>query len=927
MDTMHSARRSRPVARLVAWGSALAAAAVLLAGGLAAARVVAAADDEDEGLGPPALYDELRRARPEPAGRISGGSLWVDRFEFALEEGDLYLVPPVAGRVPIAVFLGRGTVRAWPPDGVEHQQLRKLIEEDYLEEEFERAIFWSTGGLDARLREMAGGPPGREAKKAADLLDDRREANLEQRLFNAESRVLMELWRAAAEPPLPAADRPYFFAEIDGEEHDWFSIEVEPRVLEEVGVGQFDRHRKISNTWMSFHALDNFEPETVEPALGRFPRDPEVEGPADPDDDRDDDDDWSFRDYGLLPRLLMPDHEPWRPRAAVSRADVDLAIEGNGDAVASVALAVEPLEPLAVVRFRMSPFAEVKDVRWRPGVPAGVDDVLSTPLLGVVAAGTDAASAEEDVPGAPARGSRDEPPAGNANETGEPPAGNANESEELPDPDTPAALTGESVHFVQAKHDRRMNEDLYEPFVTVLLPRPVAAGERFLLEIAYEGELLERLRDASGYVLKDTVHWIPRHPHNRKRRFHLTFRTPERYRIAAGGALLDERVDDDTRITRWAVDEPVRGTMAFHMGRFEVEEVAHDDLPPIAVYADRHHIGFAPGNREKTVEDLIGSIRTYSDYFGPYPFDSLLVTETRETGGQAFPGFVLLTFQVFGALHTGESELFRAHEVAHQWWGASVDWESYRDQWISEGFANYSAALYTLVGLEEEDEFLRMMNAWRLDAIGEVNVSQAVGLNRYGHIPAVIRESDGNESGPVVAGVRLQTSDTPFDYRLLVYEKGAYILHMLRMLLLDLETGDDERFREMMRGFVRDHAGGVASTQSFEAAVTEAFGEPMDWFFDQWVYGVDVPRYRPDLDVSPLRDAAMPFVVHGTVRQEEVPPGFRMAVPIRLEFRDHEPILQRIWVDREEVAVEIPVPAEPERIDFNYHHAVLAHVR
>ena len=916
MDSMHSTRRSRPTARRAARRSALAAAAaLLLAGGTVGTRVIAAAADDDEGLGAPPLYDELRRARPAPAGHISGGSLWVDRFEFTFEEGDLYLTPPVAGRAPIAVFLGRGTVRAWPPDGVEHQQLRKLIEEDHLEEEFERAIFWSTGDLDARLRALASGAPGREVKKAADLLDDRREANLEQRLFNVESRVLMELWRAAAEPSLPAGDRPYFFAELDGEEHDWFSIEVDPHVLEEVGVGQFDRHRKIGNTWMSFHALDNFEPETVEPALGRFPRDPEVEGPADPDDDRDDDD-WSFRDYGLLPRLLMPDHELWRPRAAVSRADVDLAIEGNGDAVASVALVVEALEPLAAIRFRMSPFAEVKDVRWRPGVPVGVDDVLNTPLLGVVATGTDAGSAEEDLPGAPASRSRNEPPAGNATET-----------EEAPDPDTPAALTGEPVHFVQAKHDRRMDEDLYEPFVTVLLPRPVAAGEPFLLEIAYEGELLERLRDASGYVLKDTVYWIPRHPHNRKRRFHLTFRTPERYRIASGGALLDERVDDDTRITRWATDEPVRGTMAFHMGRFEVEEVTQDDLPPIAVYADRHHIGFAPGNREKTIEDLTGSIRTYVDYFGPYPFESLLVTETRTTGGQAFPGLVLLTFQAFGVLHTGESELFRAHEVAHQWWGASVDWEHYRDQWISEGFANYAAALYMLVGQEDEEEFIRMMNAWRLDAIGEVNVSQAVGLNQYGHVPAVIRESDGNESGPVVAGVRLQTSDTPFDYRLLVYEKGAYILHMIRMLLLDLETGDDSRFRELMRGFVRDHAGGVASTRSFEAAVTEAFGEPMDWFFDQWVYGVDVPRYRPDLDVSPLRDAAMPFVVHGTVRQEDVPPGFRMAVPIRLEFRDHEPILQRIWVDRDEVAVEIPVPAEPERIDFNFHHAVLAHVR
>ena len=293
--------------------------------------------------------------------------------------------------------------------------------------------------------------------------------------------------------------------------------------------------------------------------------------------------------------------------------------------------------------------------------------------------------------------------------------------------------------------------------------------------------------------------------------------------------------------------------------------MTREGLPSIAVYADRDHLGFAPGNREKTIDDLVGSIRTYADYFGPYPFESLLVTETRETGAQAFPGLVLLTFQVFGALHTGEQELFRAHEVAHQWWGAGADWETYRDQWIPEGFAHYSAALYALAGLGEEDQFREMLDAWRLDALGEVNVGQGLGLKRYGFQPAVIRESDGHESGPLVAGFRLRTTDTPFDYRLLVYEKGAFILHMLRMLLLDLETGEDERFRALMRGFMQNHVGGVASTRSFEAAVTAAFGEPMDWFFDQWVYGVDVPTYRPDLDVlaAARRPRAVRAARHG----------------------------------------------------------------
>ena len=68
-------------------------------------------------------------------------------------------------------------------------------------------------------------------------------------------------------------------------------------------------------------------------------------------------------------------------------------------------------------------------------------------------------------------------------------------------------------------------------------------------------------------------------------------------------------------------------------------------------------------------------------------------------------------------------------------------------------------------------------------------------------------------------------------------------------------------------------------------------------------------------------------MLHGTVRQEDVPPGFRAEVPIRLEFRGHEPLVRRILIDRPEVDVEIPIPAEPTRIEFNYLHGVLARVR
>ncbi len=879
-------RGARPALRLAAAVAALPALA-LTAG--------APDDDEEVALGPPPAYEALVETRLEPAGRIDGGSLRIDRFEFELTGGDLYLLPRDDERATVAVYLGDGVVRCYPPDGVEHQQVEKFLDEDYLEEEFDRFVFWLAGPAGRELHALAAGPPGRQAGRANDLLEDRREALLERRHENPDSRLLFDVLAPAS--TLPAPRRPtYFYAQIDGDDEDWFSIEIEPLAREEVSVSRFRRRdrRNYRNTWLGFHALAEFGADVAARALRGFPRDPEVEGGlGDPDDD-----DWDARDLGLPPRTLVPDREGWTQRVAVPRIDVDLALEGNGDAKASTALLIEPLETLAALRIRISRVLEVTDVRWRTAVPAGAGNVLEGRLLGAA-----------------------QPGGGDA----APPAGQS-EPAEPPEPSEPAALTGERLHYVQETHDRLLGDDFHEPWVTIALPRAVAPGERFVLEIAYEGELVERLRSARGYLLKDTVHWIPMHLDNRRSLLHLTYRIPEGLQIASGMRRVDERVADGTRIAEWVSDEPIRG-MAFSLGRFDVTTVDEPGRLPITVYENRYETGFAPGNLEKTIEDLEGSIRFYTDYFGPYPYRALNATEIVTYTGQAFPGLVLLSFQAFGRLNTGVAEHFRAHEVAHQWWGAAVHWEDYRDQWISEGFSHYAAALYVLAALDDADQFQDILDAWRLDVLGEVNVGQGTGLVHFGVRPEVIRRSDGHESGPVVVGYRLNSSETPVDYQLLAYEKGAFILHMLRMMLADLETGDDTRFRDLMRRFVRDHRQRPASTRTFETAVTRAFGEPMDWFFDQWVYGVDVPTYRPDLRTTRLLDRPSPYVLHGTIRQEDVPDTFRMPVPIRVEFAGRAPEVYRVLVDAETVDVEIPLPAEPTDVEFNWRHAVLAHVR
>jgi len=825
-----------------------------------------------DALGPPALYVALREAKVAPAGQIRNKHLRVDRFALELTEGHLYVAPEIGGVTSTAVFLGDGVIHAYPPDAVEHHQLRKLSDNHYVKETFDRLVLKTSGNTIAQLLELgtpAPEPNRRGSERANQLLEDRRQERLERQRDNPDSWVLDDLIRQTTDD-LPS-NRSYLLLEVDSNDHGWLAVTVNPGQPEEVELYQYDHRQQIADSWMRFNSVEDFEPNHSDSTLKGFSTDPESL-----------DNDATGSQLGLSVRPHEPEQEGWRPRALVPHTRLDLALDNNGDAKATAALLIDPLEPTRSLRLQISPVLEVTDVTW-------IADQANKPF--------DTALQASFQPRNPV----------------------ADQSE-------PAGLTGEQLHYVQERHDRFFGEDLFEPWVTITLPRTIAPGESFIIGLAYEGKLVQRLRQTRDFLLRDTLFWRPQHPDARVSQIDTTFRFPDRYQIASGGTLIDERVQDGTRIMHWATTEPVR-SMAFNYGRFDVTEVARDVKPALTIYANDGHIGFAPGNREKTVTDLTDSIKLFTEYFGSFPYPSLLVTETATQSGQAFPGLLFLSYQTFGELHTGEAELFRAHEVAHQWWGAAIDWKSYRDQWLSEGFANYAAALYTLYGLNRPQQFEEMMNAWRLDILGEGQVGQGLGLRHYGYRPEELRRSDGHDTGALVLGYRINSTETPFDYRILIYEKGAYILHMLRSMLLDLETGDDGRFRQLMRSYARQHTRGVMSTQSFEAAVEEAFGQPMDWFFDQWVYGVEVPTYRAELDVSPVVDSPSPFMLHGTVTQEEVSDGFKMPVPLRFTFDKHPPVTHRIWIDKSEVTVKLPLPAKPTDIEFNTQHAVLAKIR
>jgi aminopeptidase N len=257
------------------------------------------------------------------------------------------------------------------------------------------------------------------------------------------------------------------------------------------------------------------------------------------------------------------------------------------------------------------------------------------------------------------------------------------------------------------------------------------------------------------------------------------------------------------------------------------------------------------------------------------------------------------------------------HEVAHQWWGQTVGFRGYRDQWMSEGFADASASIYLQAVQSKPEQFIEFWNEQR-KLITEKNAK--------GFRPIDV--------GPVTMGFRLSSEKTGWNvYRDLVYPKGAYIVHMIRMMMWTPQEGDN-RFRAMMHDFLDTYRLKAATTEDFKAMVEKHMSQDMDldgnhrmdWFFNQYVYGTDLPSYHFESQISQAGDSTS---LHFKLTQSSVPANFRMLVPIYLELADGRvlrlgsaAILGSMTAEQTVQLPKLPVPVK--RALINHFYDVLA---
>jgi hypothetical protein len=442
----------------------------------------------------------------------------------------------------------------------------------------------------------------------------------------------------------------------------------------------------------------------------------------------------------------------------------------------------------------------------------------------------------------------------------------------------------------------------------IRLNDPIGPGDVRPLQLYYHGDLIDRYVDF--FMIKSSAAWYPRSLEGRSlARFDLTFNTSDAYLIASVGQRVDSSKTGHTVRTRWVTSAPIRNA-SFNLGLFKDYSVREDGIPPVTVMmsdaAHRKLGGGGSGMQKRVGEDMTKSLRYFQHVYGASGVNHFYATEIPGFHGEAFPGMVHLSWVTFqSTLPNGEDEVFRAHEVAHQWWGIGVDFTSYHDQWLSEGFADFSGLWYLQTVSGKNEKYFDLLRQYRASILMR-----------------------NEEPGPISLGYRVFAAkdDDQDDYQTVVYKKGAWVVHMLRILTLDIATMNEDKFSGIMREFYQSYQGRRASTDDFRQVVERHVKTDMRWFFDQWVDGTAIPTYRVS-STTVAADGGQ-FQVKLKVKQEGVPDGFQMYVPVTLEMGKGQLFRYRVKVKGPVSEITLPaVPAKPKSVKFNDLEGVLAEVK
>ena len=480
----------------------------------------------------------------------------------------------------------------------------------------------------------------------------------------------------------------------------------------------------------------------------------------------------------------------------------------------------------------------------------------------------------------------------------------------------------------------------------VVAPKPLASGE-YRIRFRHEGRVVSEAGEGVYYV-GARGSWYPYLRYDFSY-FDVTFRYPDGLDLVFPGDILEDRVEDGVRITRRRTAQPIR-LLGFNVGRYEHVRAEREGFA-VEVYANRRvEDALAPQRKlvlvprrslpspgkgmripelvampsevpevdptarlEPLANEVADALSFFWKHFGRPPVSTVMVSPIPGSFGQGFPGLLYVSTisylkpearpETARSLYNElfYSEILHAHEAAHQWWGNLIATDGYRDMWIMEALANYSALLL-LERTRGPEALAAVLDLYRDDLLARNEEGQTM-----------------DAAGPIVWGPRLNSSRARA-FRVILYEKGSWIIHMLRRRM------GDEQFFKMLGDLCRKYRYSFLTTEEFRrhAAQFVPKDQPdssLEDFFEQWVYDVGIPRLRLSQRV---RGAAPRVRVVLTVSQAQVPDYFSVVVPVDIHLPGGRVLRRWVRTGDEPVTLDLTLPQRPVRVVLNPDRSVLA---
>jgi hypothetical protein len=508
---------------------------------------------------------------------------------------------------------------------------------------------------------------------------------------------------------------------------------------------------------------------------------------------------------------------------------------------------------------------------------------------------------------------------------------------------TSATVDGRPAEVLQRESPRGNAMRAGNEMFVVAPAEPLAAGRDYEFVFEHSGKVVF---DTGDRVLFVTArgNWYPTHG-LQFTTYDLTFRHPKDLDLVAPGDLLETRAAGDSRVTHFRVRSPIRFA-GFNLGNYAraraerggyVVEVCANralerDLKPgpslpmrdtIATQITRNNPGtisgsfpMTPGPLDRLQEMATGvasALEFMAARFGPPALGHLTVSPIPGTFGQGFPGLIYLSTLSYlktvphsaGSLAEARELFFQqvlqTHETAHQWWGNRVTTLSYRDNWMMEALANYSALLYLekTNGARAVDT---MLDIYRTELLAKGENGQQV-----------------ESAGPITMGTRLESSQDPSAWRSVTYGKGTWIIHMLRRYL------GDQRFFAMLAEVLKRYDHQEMSTEDFRR-VAARFTPPksddadLETFFDTWIYSTGIPTLKMSYSV---KGKAPALRLVGTVTQTGVEGDFAALVPVEIHLPGGQTTTQWVRCGSEPAPFSLAVKQPPLKVTLDPDRAVL----